>query len=51
MANAATPEQVDEVRRLREQINQELRSMIKADMKNKVRDTIEGMLAKNANAE
>ena len=51
MPSPATPEQVDEVRQLREQVNQELRTLIKADMKNKVRDTIEGMLATNATAE
>lgn len=51
MPNVATPEEMEELQRLREQVTQEMNAVIKAQYKDDVRATIQGMLDKNATAE
>lgn len=51
MPNVATPEEMEKLRRLREQVTQEMNAVIKAQYKEDVRATIQGMLEKNATAD
>ena len=51
MPNVATPEEMAELQRLREQVTQEMNAVIKAQYKEDVRATIQGMLEKNATAD